>query len=344
LPADGTITDVKAYLAGGGTSPQAFRAVIYAMSGTTPGALKAVGPEVTVAPDHAPGWVTFPITGVLSAGNYLVGVWDGATGGGAQFYYDDGGSADGHFIYSPYSTTAAPPDPWGADSTEPRLWSIYADYTPTPPAAPVTYQSGAAFNAYGTGDSQSITVPSGTNQVLVFTFAGKTGADSLTSVSYAGRPLSLLAARGQQSARVELWYLVAPPAGTANLVWTKSGASQNCLWGVAVYSGVNQTAPFGPPAQTGATQDSTGGAKTLTVASAAGEVVVDGVVFNAGPASGGPVAGSGQTVRWSRNQSTTQGGSSSAPGASATVLSWSPTGSPNYDWALVAAALKPASP
>ena len=75
------------------------------------------------------------------------------------------------------------------------------------------------------------------------------------------QPLQLLAARSQGSVRLELRYLVNPPAGTAQLAWTKSGASQNVTWGYSVYSGVNQATPFGAPVQAGASGDG-GGAKS----------------------------------------------------------------------------------
>ena len=66
--------------------------------------------------------------------------------------------------------------------------------------------------------------------------------------------MPLLAARSQNSVRLEMHYLVAPPAGTAQLAWTKSGASQNVVWGFSVYQDVNQTTPSGgTPASLGAT-------------------------------------------------------------------------------------------
>src|SRR5207237_723763 len=71
-----------------------------------------------------------------------------------------------------------------------------------------------------------------------------------------------------------------PPVGTAQLVWLKTGVNQNVTWGYSIYSGVNQATPFGTAAQAGATGDS-GGPKSVAVATASGDLVVDAAVFNA---------------------------------------------------------------
>jgi hypothetical protein len=188
-----------------------------------------------------------------------------------------------------------------------------------------------------------VTVGSSSNRLLLFEFAGKTGADHVTSVRFGGQPLTFLAARSQGSTRLELWYLINPPIGTGPLAWQKSGVAQNVTWGASVYAGVNQTSPFGPLWQAGATQDRNSGPKTLTVSGASGSLLAEAVVVNGGPTTGGPVAGTGQTVLWSRKQSTTQGGASTSPIASKVTVSWTPQGTPNYDWAIFAVPVQPAS-
>ena len=50
-------------------------------------------------------------------------------------------------------------------------------------------------------------------------------------MTYGTQALTLLTARSQGSVRIELWYMVAPPLGTATLSWAKSGANQNSTWG-----------------------------------------------------------------------------------------------------------------
>src|SRR5262249_20958439 len=73
---------------------------------------------------------------------------------------------------------------------------------------PPRQASSQGFVRYGSSDSQSVTVPNVANRILVFVFSGKLGTDSLTSVTYGGTPLPLLAARSQNSVRLEIHYLV----------------------------------------------------------------------------------------------------------------------------------------
>src|SRR5581483_4911627 len=153
----------------------------------------------------------------------------------------------------------------------------------------------------------------------------------------------LLAARSQGSVRLELWYLVAPPAGNATLSWTKSGARQNTTWGVSVYSGVDQSSPFGAAAVASGAQAGAS-ARGVSVAAAAGRLVVGGVVFNGGLTKSGPNAADGLASLWSRTMSTTQGAAATAPASGGTtVLSWTPSGSGPWDWAAAAAPLNPAT-
>jgi hypothetical protein len=217
--------------------------------------------------------------------------------------------------------------------------------TAVPPGGgAVVFQSANSYARYGTSDSQSVTVPNVANRILIFQFAGKLGGDSLSSVTYGGQPLQLLAVRNQNSVHVEIRYLVNPPTGPAQLAWTKTGTSQNITWGWSIYSGVNQVAPFGAAVQNGATAD-TPGSKSVVVAAATGDLVVDAFVVN-GPTvvASGPTAGAGQTARWSRSISTSEGGSSDKAGAASVTMSWTPAAGSGsgLDWALLAAPLKAA--
>lgn len=200
-----------------------------------------------------------------------------------------------------------------------------------------------SFQAFGTSDSQPVVLPTVANRLLLFHWQGKTGADSLTMVTANGAPLTLLASRSQNSVRIEMWGLNNPPAGPVTLAWVKNGSAQNVVWGAELYSGVDQTTGVGGTGQTGATQDPAGGLKSLTVASVTGRLIVTSAAFNGAPTTIGPTPGGTLSGAWSRNQSTTQGGSASIAGASSVSVGWTPSGGPNYDWAILAASLIPAA-
>lgn len=211
-------------------------------------------------------------------------------------------------------------------------------------ATSVTYVSSASWSVYGKNDSRSFTVPdSSSSKALLFVFAGKLGGDGITAASYGGQPLTRLVSSGQGSARIEVWYLLAPPEGTATFSWSKSGASQNVTWGLSVFAGVDQSTPFTDVKQAGATQDPSRSGKSLATFDLyppTGAVILDAAVFNGGPTGGGPTADAGQTSLWSRSMSTTQGGAAIVPGNPVQVA-WTPQGSPSYDWAIVAVGIRP---
>ncbi len=90
------------------------------------------------------------------------------------------------------------------------------------------------------------TVPARSNRLLLVAVSFRDGNQSLTSVTYDGRPLAPLGAKnapGNQN-RTELWYLVAPPAGSASVVVSLS-KGRDIVAGAASFTGVNQATPFG---------------------------------------------------------------------------------------------------
>ena len=217
--------------------------------------------------------------------------------------------------------------------------------------AQVTHVATASYSVYGASDSRSFTVPQGSSSnALLFVYAGKIGADPITSASYGGHALTRLVARGQGSARIEVWYLLGPPEGTATFAWSKSGLNQNVTWGLSLFAGVDGTTPFTSVVQTGATQDQRGGLKsvatgTVPIGSNDGSVLFDAAVFNGSTIpAGGPTAAtlysSARSALWARNKSTTEGGAAFTDQTGADP-GWRPSGSPWFDWAIVAFGLRP---
>ncbi len=171
----------------------------------------------------------------------------------------------------------------------------------------------------------------------------ETGAtnDKVTGITYSGQALTLVGAKtdgGSGEARVEMWALKNPPTGAANVVVTFNRANDDgAVVGVATFAGVDQTTPYGAFFS----NSGNGTMATLSVTSAAGELVFDTVTLRSVGfgASGSP--GAGQTARWKTYFNSRVGaGGSTESGAATVTMSW--TAASAVDWAIGALAIKPA--
>lgn len=122
------------------------------------------------------------------------------------------------------------------------------------------------------------TVNSGVNRAL-FVEMGTTKSAQATGVTYAGLPLTRVFRGASASGNngVEIWVLVAPPVGTANVVVSFS-VSNGAICGATTFNGVKQSAPYGDFASaSGSTVAGLGGLfnVSVTVASAPGDMVID---------------------------------------------------------------------
>jgi hypothetical protein len=110
-----TVTELRAYLQGR-SSAQPVRAVIYSDAGGNADALLATSVEVVVAPNQAPGFVTFrlPTPLQLAAGTYHLGLWSGGSSPAAM-----GTEATGTRVSQnvAYSSTGDPANPWTGTSS-----------------------------------------------------------------------------------------------------------------------------------------------------------------------------------------------------------------------------------
>ncbi|MCO6451001.1 MAG: S8 family serine peptidase [Caldilineales bacterium] len=198
----------------------------------------------------------------------------------------------------------------------------------------ITYNSGSSAATAGAASSLTWahTIASGNNRILTVGMS-LIGGQS-TSVTYGGAPLTLAGRyTGVNSHTVEIWRLLAPPVGAANIVATFDAARQATGGGQA-FNGVHQTTPTGT--MTGASLESSPTA-AVTISSAPGELVIDTLFVDLVTTA---TAGGGQTKRWERTNGRT-GAGSTKPGASSVTMSWT-LGTPD-EWNIGALALKPAA-
>jgi subtilisin family serine protease/fibronectin type 3 domain-containing protein len=140
LPVAGSVTKLNVYAVPGinSPSPQTLKAVIYADSAGSPGALLATGAEVTyTGSKDGSGWFSLPLaTPVkLNAGSYWLGFITGATTKGMGYRYD---SVANSRAYNEDPYTAGPTNPFGTSTKDSEQASLYAQYTPAPAgSAPV---------------------------------------------------------------------------------------------------------------------------------------------------------------------------------------------------------------
>jgi Cysteine-rich secretory protein family len=135
LPA-GMVPSISLYLGGsGGTGSQAFRGVIYADAGGSPGALIATTDEIQVAASDGPAWRTLPFPSNVSIATdvYWIGYTSGPSSGAVSFYYDlnPGGRAFNDDAYAD-----GPSDPFGPASRDGLEISMYVTVQQNPDGPP----------------------------------------------------------------------------------------------------------------------------------------------------------------------------------------------------------------
>ncbi|BCU77641.1 SdrD B-like domain-containing protein [Luteolibacter sp. LG18] len=164
---------------------------------------------------------------------------------------------------------------------------------------------------------------------------------SITGVTYGGVALTRLATQlSGQEASTQVWYLVNPASGTANVVVNATGvqAADTMHVGVTTFTGVSQSAPFG----TAVTATGTGTTASVTAVSATGELVYATLALDDARAA---TTTSGQTELFNTTVGTAnsdgiRSAATTKAGALATVSSWT-TGSDA--WACISVPIKPAT-
>ena len=183
----------------------------------------------------------------------------------------------------------------------------------------------------------SHTIVNGANRLLIVSVAVRTDI-AVSSVTYGGSALTQIGFDVDATGKVrsEMWYLKAPAVGTDDVI-VSLASSANFVAGATDFFEVDQTTPFGS-----VTTGNGSGEPSLTVASAAGEWVIDAVADRDVDVE---AVGPGQAVLWvNKNGNASNdawGGSSVEPGAASVTMSWTTTGAGAGEWAAVAISLKP---
>lgn len=126
--------------------------------------------------------------------------------------------------------------------------------------------------------------------------------------------------------RTQAYCLAGPASGSNTLAVTMNGASEfHLVLGAISATGVNQTTPV----RSGSlqTQNADSASPSLTISSAAGDLVVDFITVGQSNVPGvAPAAGAGQTSRYTQTGSYSGVGGSTEPGASSVTMTWTTTG------------------
>src|SRR5437899_967627 len=218
--------------------------------------------------------------------------------------FTDTGLAGGTYYYRIFAK----------DSSGNYSTAVQVSATPTPA---VTTGELSSSQTGGTSTTTWAHTTSGTNKVLV---VGVSWANittrTVTSVTYAGQTMtSAGSAVNANNAGAEIFYLVAPAAGSNTVSVTLSGSANSLVGGAVTLTGVNQTTPLGTFAS--ATSSST--TPSVNATSNAGETVIDTVSLTS---SGAITVGvGGQTQQWQAGTSG-RGAGSTKPGAPSPTMSW----------------------
>lgn len=168
----------------------------------------------------------------------------------------------------------------------------------------------------------SHTVASGTSSVL-FVELSVDNLGVTTAVTYGGVAMTRVG-RGTGNHAVEIWRLINPTVGTANVVVTFSGTTA-AAGGATAFNGVNQNTPNG----TFVSATGTGMTALVTAASAAGDQVIDAHYWLGAPTGGAP--GTGQTISWWQSIGSMVGGSTVKAGAASVDMSGVSTSSTQWE-------------
>ncbi|HEX6023493.1 MAG TPA: PKD domain-containing protein, partial [Solirubrobacter sp.] len=187
---------------------------------------------------------------------------------------------------------------------------------PTPAQGDVTHAGSASANGNGSL-TFSMSVPAGGDRLLAVGIS-TTQAATITGVSYGAQQLSRQLEAAADGARSEIWTLLAPNTGSANITVTVSSASAPVIAGASTFTGVDQLNPLFPGAQS--TQNNSANSASLVLNGTAARDGMFGTISiaNAGNTFNLRTGGSTDTVvadvRWATAQGNVRGGAATRSG------------------------------
>ena len=194
----------------------------------------------------------------------------------------------------------------------------------------------SSFASNGAGPFTWSHTCSGSDRLLRVTTSHFDSSDTISSITYNGVALTAVPGGSTNNGQyyVTAYYLIAPDTGTHDIVVTVTGSVFDFGAGAISYTDAHQTTPLG----TAVTATGTSTTPSVTVSSAADELVDDGLVIIHG---GTLSVGAGQTQRWNAIASSgfIKYAGSTEGGAASTTMSWS--NSSSQTWAIVAVPIKP---
>jgi len=175
--------------------------------------------------------------------------------------------------------------------------------------------------------------------VDTFYIAARYSIQAVTGITYNGVALTKIDAQDAGVyCRSELWYLIAPAAGTHDIVVTLADVTGYIVGGATSWTGADQSSPLGTAAKaTGTTTP-----VTVNVTSVAGEYVVDSACAYKATAITLTV-GASQTSAWNETPATGYVGAGSYEASASTItMSWTLSAAA-LGWATVAVPIKPST-